>query len=117
MAKVIDPKRVTGRVLFVLPNVFGSAYTAKTLYRKCKTNIPRNESAQLIPNFQINGSVSGLYTPTIGRPILLQVDRSWEYINRSQIHECGTWERGHAVSFLGIHNLDLVCSVLDSLLD
>ncbi len=27
---------------------------------------------------------------------------TWEYINRSQIHECRNWERGHAVSFLGI---------------
>jgi hypothetical protein len=25
-----------------------------------------------------------------------------DYINRSQIHECGNWERGRAVSFLGI---------------
>jgi hypothetical protein len=27
---------------------------------------------------------------------------AWEYINRSQIHECRNWERGHAVLFLGI---------------
>jgi hypothetical protein len=38
-------------------------------------------------------------------------DRSWEYIDRSQIHECGNWERGRAVSFLGILHSDLVCSV------
>ncbi len=30
-----------------------------------------------------------VYVPTIGPPILLQFARSWEYINRSQIHECG----------------------------
>ncbi len=30
-------------------------------------------------------------------------DRSWEYINRSQKHKCKNWERGRAVSFLGIH--------------
>jgi len=29
-------------------------------------------------------------------------DRSWEYINRSQIHESRNWERGRAVSFLRI---------------
>jgi hypothetical protein len=29
-------------------------------------------------------------------------DRSWEYINPSQIHECRNWEGGLAVSFLGI---------------
>jgi hypothetical protein len=38
------------------------------------------------------------------------VDRLWEYINCSQIHECGNWEQGCAVSFLGIHKSDLVCS-------
>jgi hypothetical protein len=46
---------------------------AKTLYQKFDTNIPK------------------------------KVDRSWDYINRSQIHKCGNWERGRAVSFLGIY--------------
>jgi predicted DNA-binding protein with PD1-like motif len=42
------------------------------------------------PNFHIHVSVSDLYTPTIGLTILLEeyVDRSWDYINRSQTHEC-----------------------------
>jgi hypothetical protein len=30
-------------------------------------------------------------------------DRLWEYINRYQIHDCWKWERGRAVSFLGIY--------------
>ncbi len=38
-------------------------------------------------------------------------DRSWEYINRSQTHECGYWDRGRAISFLGIHEWDFRCSV------
>ncbi len=33
------------------------------------------------------------------------------HINLSHLHECGNWERGHAVSFLGIHKSDLLCSV------
>ncbi len=39
-------------------------------------------------------------------------DRSWEYINRLQIHECGNWEQrqSSSVSFLGIHKSDLLCS-------
>jgi hypothetical protein len=37
----------------------------------------------LVPSFHIHVSVSILYIPTIGPPILL--DQSWEYINRSQI--------------------------------
>jgi hypothetical protein len=48
--------------------------------------------------------------------ILLQGGRSWEYIyiNSSQIHECGNWERGRAVSFLGIHKSVLLCSAARS---
>ncbi len=38
------------------------------------------------------------------------VGRSWEYINRSQTHECGNWDWGGAIPFLGIHNLDFRCS-------
>ncbi len=33
-------------------------------------------------------------------------DLSWEYINRSHIHEYRNWERGRAVLFLGIQKLD-----------
>ncbi len=39
------------------------------------------------------------------------VDRSWQYINRSQILEYGNWERGRAVLFLETHKSDLLCSV------
>jgi hypothetical protein len=41
--------------------------------------------------FHIHVSVSDLYIPSIDLRILLQenVGRSWEYINRSQTHECG----------------------------
>ena len=40
-----------------------------------------------------------------------QADRSWEYVNRSQIHECRNWKWGCPVSFLGIHKSDLLSSV------
>ncbi len=30
------------------------------------------------------------------------MDRSWEYINRSQLHECKNLEQGRTVSFLGV---------------
>jgi hypothetical protein len=39
------------------------------------------------------------------------VDRSWEYINRSQTHECGNWHRGRAIPRKGIHKWDFLCSV------
>jgi hypothetical protein len=71
-----------------------------------------------------------LYIPTISLPILLQenmwtdpgihpsaysaagkyVGRSEEYINRSQTHECGNWDWGRAVPFLGIHQWDFRCN-------
>ncbi len=38
------------------------------------------------------------------------VDRSWEYINRSQTQECWAWDWGPAISFLGIHKWDFRCS-------
>ncbi len=38
-----------------------------------------------------------------------EADQSWEYINRSQIHECSNWEC--ADSFLGIHKSDFRYSV------
>jgi hypothetical protein len=42
----------------------------------------------IVPNFYIHVSVSVLYIPTIGLFIRLQENRL-EYINRSQIHDCG----------------------------
>jgi hypothetical protein len=47
-------------------------HTAKTHYRKFETNIPRKGIAGLSPNFHIHVSVSDLYIPRIGLPILLQ---------------------------------------------
>ncbi len=61
-----------------------------------------------VPNFYINVSVSDLYIPTICPPNLMQQNRRtdcWTIcINRSQRHECmyRNWERGLAVSYLGI---------------
>jgi hypothetical protein len=37
------------------------------------------------------------------------VDWSWEYINRSQTHECGNGDGGCATPFLGIHQWDFCC--------
>ncbi len=38
------------------------------------------------------------------------VDRSWEYINRSQTHECGNWDISHAIPYLGIYKWVFRCS-------
>ncbi len=37
------------------------------------------------------------------------VDRSWDYINRSQTHECGNWGWGRAILRKGIHKWDFHC--------
>jgi hypothetical protein len=53
-------------------------------------------------------SVSDLYIPTICLPILAAgkyVDRFWEYVNRSQTHECGNWDWRSAIPFLGIYKM------------
>ncbi len=39
------------------------------------------------------------------------VDRSWEYINRSQTHECGYWDWGRAIPRKEIHKWYFPCSV------
>ncbi len=43
---------------------------------------------------------------------MIYVDRSWEYINRSQTHECGNWDWGRAIPRKGIHKWDFRCSAL-----
>jgi hypothetical protein len=57
---------------------------------------PEKEFHGLRPNFHIHVSVSDLYIPTIDRSDYSAagkyVDRPWEYINRSQTHECGVWD-------------------------
>jgi hypothetical protein len=69
---------------------------------------PEKELRGLSPNFHIQfmGVVSDLYIPRISPHIFLQqngqVDRSWEYINRSQTHECGNFDWGRAIPFLWI---------------
>ncbi len=73
----------------------------------------------LVPNSYIHVSVSDLYIPRIGPPFgCSKIDRLiWEYINCSQIHECGNRETEHyksvleimrpPVSFWGSHKSEL----------
>ena len=70
---------------------------SSTLQRQNAENLkqlfPEKEYWGLSPNFHIHVSVSELYISTVGLPFLLEeyVDRSLEYINLSQTHECGNW--------------------------
>jgi hypothetical protein len=61
----------------------------RTNTENSKQIFPEKELRGLSPNFYIHVSVSDLYIPTIGLSAGKYVDRSWEYINLSQTHECG----------------------------
>jgi hypothetical protein len=83
--------------------------------------LPGKELRGLSPNFHIHVSVSDLYIPRIGPHIFLQqnrqtdgsqdrstyfhaaelTDQCWEYINRSQTHECGKLGMRPRNSFFG----------------
>jgi hypothetical protein len=43
------------------------------------------------------------------------VDRSWEYINRSQTHECGNWGWGRAIPRKWIYKRNCPCSAVDNI--
>ncbi len=45
----------------------------------------------LSPSFHIHVSVSDLYIHRIGLFCCSQIDRSWEYLNRSMIHVFRNW--------------------------
>ncbi len=59
------------------------------LKRKSYLSIPRKEIARPQSQFP-HSCVRGI------------ADRSWEYINCSQTHECGNWDWDLAIPFLGI---------------
>ncbi len=89
-----------------------------TMQRKNAENLkqifPEKEYRGLSPNFQIHVSVSELYIPTMELPFLLEeiqyVDGSWDFINRSQTHECRNWGWGHAIPRKGIYKRNFLCS-------
>ncbi len=58
----------------------------------------------LSPNFHIYVSVSDIIFPGSVHifPTAEKADPSWEYIIRSQTHECGNWDWDPDIPFLGI---------------
>jgi hypothetical protein len=73
---------------------------------------PEMKLRGFVSNFDIHVSVSDLYIPSVALPIFCRWTNLGNiYVNRSQIHECGNWERGRAVSFLGIFVLNFRYSV------
>jgi hypothetical protein len=89
--------------------------TAKKQYRKFETNIPRKGIAR--PQFQFPHScVCEQFIYSQDRSAYSAagkyVDRTWEYINRTHIHECGNWDRGREITRKEIHKWDFHCSVV-----
>ena len=72
---------------------------------------PEKELRSLSPNSYIYVSVSDLYIPTIGLPILLQENRWTDRGNIQIAHRYMNVEIG---TFLGLHKSDFLCSVLCS---
>ena len=95
---------------------FSSYWLQKQTSNKCTTLqrqnaeiskqiFPEKDYRGLSPNFHINTSVCDLYI--FPRSVCLfclrkYVDQSWDYINRSQTHECGNWGWGRAIPRKGI---------------
>ncbi len=81
---------------------------ARTLQRHNIENLKQifqeKELRRLSTIFHIHVPVSDLYIPYSA------YSAAWEYINRSQTQECGNWDWGRAIHFLGIHKWDFRCS-------
>ncbi len=80
-------------------------FFSKTQDRKLETNIPRTGIARtqsLFPHSCVCERLIYSHDRSAYSDAGKYVNRSWEYINRSQTHECGNWDRGHAIPFLGI---------------
>ncbi len=98
---------------FACYNTFHALQRRNT--KKSKQIFPEKELRGLRPNFYIHVPVSNLYNPTISLPILLQenmlTDPGNIYVNRYQTHECGNWDCGREIPYLGAHQRDFRCSV------
>jgi hypothetical protein len=105
----LPPKQTPFKQRFLTPAL------QRTNTENSKQIFEKKELRGHSPNFHIHVSVNVLYIPTINSSAGKYVDRSWEYINRSQTHECGNWDGGGAIPRKGIHKWDFRCSALQIL--
>ena len=109
----LNQKHFRSDITFLRQNLMMHGTTVISIFWKvldvhnCKFNlcIPRNETGR--PRFQfLHSCIFERFIYFQDRSAYLaaatQADRSWEYINRSQIHECGNWETEHYNSVLEI---------------
>jgi hypothetical protein len=100
-----EPSTLITVKLFIDLNSLYPPHIAKTQYRKFETNIPRKGIVRPQSQF-LDSCVCERFIYSHDRSVYSAVgkyvDRSLEYINRSQTHECGTGLG--AISFqMGIH--------------
>ncbi len=84
------------------------------VFPKMKLLFPKHNCNVLSPSSYTHISVRDLYISWIGLPIYSDagnyVDRSWEFINCSQTHECGNCDWGRAIPWKGMHKWNFQCS-------
>ncbi len=119
-------KYFLGSMVLMLPSQIGSGDVKKqedqnfTLGPHCKDKIPqiRNKYFQ---NRNIGASVPISTFMCLWKMYLFlqsvclfcwrkYVDQSWDYIDRSQTHECEIWDWGRAIPRKGIHKKDFPSS-------
>ncbi len=90
------------------------------VFQEMKLLFPKQNFNLLSPSSYTHISVRDLYTyfqdQSAYSAAWKYVDRSWEYINRSQTHEFGNWIWGRAIPTKWIHKWDFPCSVCQRML-
>ncbi len=112
-----DSKRTNEKGPFFVGLLYLSYRTAKTQYWKFETDITRKGIAQPQSQFPHSSVCEQfIYSHDLSAYSAAgkYVDRTWEYINRSQTHECRNWDWGRANSFLGIYKWDFRCSAVQN---
>ncbi len=105
---------INKKMLNLLCNTNTVAHTAKTKYRNFEINIPRKGISGPQSQFPHSCACERFRYAHHRSPYsaggICTVYRSWDYINRSQTHECWNWGWGRAIHRKGIYKWDSPCN-------